>query len=1069
MSRTVLCKLLQRKTYDILSRKHTVLLLFLGFIILFVSALHFGETLMEWSKEKYAVVFSPYHNNILGKSFRNMLCQYVPIDVVYTWVNGSDPKFLRELSKAKEEYGFSSSASNCTLSHCIMSHMILVRPQLPNLITLSDLEELNPAFEGISRIFVVASPYSSQDNITVLVFPDLQSDGQNYTLSAAFITDNWATPNTVLLKDVIIITDIPFGVLHPSEEIVFGKFPKDVQESLSKVHEDISASRFIDNEELRYSLRSLEKHAPWVQHVYIITNGQIPYWLNLDNPWITIVTHEEIFPNSSHLPTFSSPAIECHLHRIPHLSSKFLYLNDDVMFGKPVWPEDFYTHTKGQKVYLSWPVPNCAEGCPSSWIRDGYCDKPCNNSQCQWDGGDCSPDNPNIPLHGFGADQDGSVTHLFPAKPAKDYCNDDCANNWLADRYCDKACNIRQCGYDAGDCGLENFDKLYQINLLANKSFYFLPEVIGIVLYPNCNATNLTITIKGEYQEKPYEKVLALYVSTVKKPILDQSMTKKPSFQRATEESFTFESFQSNLRFPKINAFDNTSMEFGNVNISASQLPEIVLTELENLQSLLLSGALTSQGFLRRKSAIIGAYMNSLDAAKAKPILVYELHKPTTVPKHVGVISSTVSSKIDLIKKLKEDISDLKKNNLFKTVQNSEKIQENFPSIQKLGFDKVFQQQNFLSPSSQPLESTGKSNSATMSPSNLKSYFKLLGKPIHKPVNSSPTVTQRHLLDTFGDSLRHVNKLYNEAFGYEARKVPSHIAHFVDRRVMHRLTERFSTAFDVTSSHKIRSSNDMQFAFSYYYYLMSEIESVEINEIFDMFDTDNSGTWSDREIRTVLTRLHDLPLDFSTLTQFEQQINNCSSKKFTATHMPVPQNERYYDSKLPLVTKSLISSCAPVSDMLLQHFGHRKQNGYEVVGEEEVAFKMIHNNLSQVLEQIDDLRKNPKKFVCLNDNMNHGTQEADVIRAVIQDFYESLFPTRSQFELPPEYRNRFLYVSELNEWRKTRDIIRVVTYLSLASLIVFSLISFWKSEVRPTDRLARRRNLQARNRNPLHV
>lgn len=37
------------------------------------------------------------------------LCQYVPIDVVYTWVNGSDPKFLRELAKAKEDYGFSSA------------------------------------------------------------------------------------------------------------------------------------------------------------------------------------------------------------------------------------------------------------------------------------------------------------------------------------------------------------------------------------------------------------------------------------------------------------------------------------------------------------------------------------------------------------------------------------------------------------------------------------------------------------------------------------------------------------------------------------------------------------------------------------------------------------------------------------------------------------------------------------------------------------------------------------------------------------------------------------------------
>lgn len=36
------------------------------------------------------------------------LCQYVPIDVVYTWVNGTDPKFLKELTKAKEDYGFSS-------------------------------------------------------------------------------------------------------------------------------------------------------------------------------------------------------------------------------------------------------------------------------------------------------------------------------------------------------------------------------------------------------------------------------------------------------------------------------------------------------------------------------------------------------------------------------------------------------------------------------------------------------------------------------------------------------------------------------------------------------------------------------------------------------------------------------------------------------------------------------------------------------------------------------------------------------------------------------------------------
>ena len=54
--------------------------------------------------------------------------------------------------------------------------------------------------------------------------------------------------------------------------------------------------------------------------------------------------------NQSHLPTYSSPAIEAHIHRIPGLSDNFIYLNDDVMFGEEVWPEDFYTNQQGQKV-----------------------------------------------------------------------------------------------------------------------------------------------------------------------------------------------------------------------------------------------------------------------------------------------------------------------------------------------------------------------------------------------------------------------------------------------------------------------------------------------------------------------------------------------------------------------------------------------------------------------------------------------------------------------------------------------------------------------------------------------
>ena len=41
--------------------------------------------------------------------------------------------------------------------------------------------------------------------------------------------------------------------------------------------------------------------------------------------------------------------------------------------------------------------------------------------------------------------------------------------------------------------------------------------------------------------------------------------------------------------------------------------------------------------------------------------------------------------------------------------------------------------------------------------------------------------------------------------------------HMIDRDIMAELQSQFD--FDATSSHRFRASNDMQFAFSYFYFL----------------------------------------------------------------------------------------------------------------------------------------------------------------------------------------------------------------------------------------------------------
>ena len=46
-----------------------------------------------------------------------------------------------------------------------------------------------------------------------------------------------------------------------------------------------------------FNIVYIEKHAPWVNHVYLVTNGQKPEWLNLEHPKLKLVTHKEFMPN----------------------------------------------------------------------------------------------------------------------------------------------------------------------------------------------------------------------------------------------------------------------------------------------------------------------------------------------------------------------------------------------------------------------------------------------------------------------------------------------------------------------------------------------------------------------------------------------------------------------------------------------------------------------------------------------------------------------------------------------------------------------------------------------------
>ena len=142
-------KPVQKRILNLLSDRNTFLVVLIGGFILIVSFLSFGEAWMQWSQDKYAAIFNSFSDNLAGKSMQSRLCQHVPIDVVYTWVNGSDPLFQDGLKHVKEKLQAQADkmhyvkAVKCPLENCVPSHYFSTDGLLPIQTKLDMIREQN--------------------------------------------------------------------------------------------------------------------------------------------------------------------------------------------------------------------------------------------------------------------------------------------------------------------------------------------------------------------------------------------------------------------------------------------------------------------------------------------------------------------------------------------------------------------------------------------------------------------------------------------------------------------------------------------------------------------------------------------------------------------------------------------------------------------------------------------------------------------------------------------------------------------------------------------------------------
>jgi hypothetical protein len=265
--------------------------------------------------DKGAIHCSVYNfKENIGNIHSEPFIAYEPIDVVFTWVNGSDPIWLKKKELWIKKLAAIKEAASSASSSSANTSLTSFNASLSSFNVSSSLSTS-----------LLSSNLTVGDFLTLLESSNRTAVHPNDIIS---VNNNNSTPS----------------VSNSSEASAVAGEEDDT----------MSSNRYRDSEELRYSLRSLIKYAPWIRHIYLVTDNQIPYWLNIDTNRLTVVSHESIFTNKSHLPVFSSPAIEANLHNIPGLSKYFIYFNDDVMVGSPVVPDDFLTLGGSQKFYMAW-------------------------------------------------------------------------------------------------------------------------------------------------------------------------------------------------------------------------------------------------------------------------------------------------------------------------------------------------------------------------------------------------------------------------------------------------------------------------------------------------------------------------------------------------------------------------------------------------------------------------------------------------------------------------------------------------------------------------------------------
>ena len=160
----------------------------------------------------------------------------------------------------------------------------------------------------------------------------------------------------------------------------------------------------------------------------------------------------------------------------------------------------------------------------------------------------------------------------------------------------------------------------------------------------------------------------------------------------------------------------------------------------------------------------------------------------------------------------------------------------------------------------------------------------------------------------------------------------------------------------------------------------------------------------------------DVPLRKESVEDFVSKLNHCFNGRIMVTNddsvlelfirsgSKISENSDTEDNQENdwEISVADILNCDNFLGLIPEESLKKSTNRFEELpGNEDTTFFMIKSNHSLVSNGLDTIRKHPKKFICLNDDLDHSARNEETLKVkrTIRSFYESLFPLPSQFEI----------------------------------------------------------------------